>query len=45
MATVIGIFEDQYLNKKPLTVVKPGNKQGDLLIFKIQLKFVMKLLK
>ena len=26
MATVIGIFEDQYLNNKPLTVVKPGNQ-------------------
>ena len=26
MATVIGIFESQFLNKKPLTVVKPGNK-------------------
>ena len=26
MATVIGIFEHQYLNKKPLTVVKPGNQ-------------------
>ena len=26
MATVIGIFEDQYLNKKPLTIVKPGNQ-------------------
>ena len=26
MATVIGIFEDQYLNQKPLTVVKPGNQ-------------------
>jgi len=26
MATVIGIFEDQYLNKKPITVVKPGNQ-------------------
>jgi len=24
MATVIGIFENQYSNKKPLTVVKPG---------------------
>ena len=24
MATVIGIFEDQYKNKKPLSVVKPG---------------------
>ena len=26
MATVIGIFEDCYKNKKPLTVVKPGNQ-------------------
>ena len=26
MATVIGIFENQYLQKKPLTVVKPGNQ-------------------
>ena len=26
MATVIGIFEDQYRNNKPLTVVKPGNQ-------------------
>tara|TARA_B100000963_G_scaffold353575_1_gene368502 strand:- start:763 stop:1644 length:882 start_codon:yes stop_codon:yes gene_type:complete len=26
MATVIGIFEHQYLNKKPLSVVKPGNQ-------------------
>ena len=26
MATVIGIFEDQYKNKKPLTVVKPGTQ-------------------
>jgi len=26
MATVIGIFENQYLNKKALTVVKPGNQ-------------------
>ena len=26
MATVIGIFENQYLNKKPLTVVRPGNQ-------------------
>ena len=26
MATVIGIFEHQYLNKKPLTVVKPGDQ-------------------
>ena len=26
MATVIGIFENQYLNNKPLTVVKPGTQ-------------------
>ena len=26
MATVIGIFEDQYQNRKPLTVVKPGTQ-------------------
>ena len=31
MATVIGIFEDQYKNK-PLTVVKPGLKPEDSLI-------------
>ena len=26
MSTVIGIFENQYLNKKPLSVVKPGTQ-------------------
>ena len=26
MATVIGIFEEQYKNKKPLTVVSPGSQ-------------------
>ena len=26
MATVIGIFENQFKNKLPLTVVKPGNQ-------------------
>jgi UDP-glucose 4-epimerase len=26
MATVIGIFEDQYLKKKPLSVVRPGTQ-------------------
>ena len=26
MATVIGIFEDQYSNNKPLTIVKPGTQ-------------------
>ena len=27
MATVLGIFEDQYRNNKPLTVVKPGTQR------------------
>ena len=26
MATVIGIFEEQFKKKKPLTVVKPGTQ-------------------
>tara|TARA_B110000003_G_scaffold228097_1_gene229527 strand:+ start:2204 stop:3088 length:885 start_codon:yes stop_codon:yes gene_type:complete len=26
MATVIGIFEDSYINKKPLPIVKPGSQ-------------------
>ena len=26
MATVIGIFQNQYLKNKPLTVVKPGTQ-------------------
>ena len=26
MATVIGIFEDQYINNKNLTIVKPGTQ-------------------
>ena len=42
MATVIGIFENQYLNKKPLTVVKPETKQDVLLILMILFKFVMR---
>ena len=29
MATVIGIFETQYKNKKPLTIVKPGSQKRD----------------
>ena len=29
MAAVIGIFEDQFDNNKPLTVVKPGNQKRD----------------
>ena len=35
MATVIGIFEDQFKNKKPLTIVNQELKQEDLLMFKI----------
>ena len=26
MATVIGIFENQYTNNKPLTIVRPGTQ-------------------
>jgi len=26
MATVIGIFENQFLNNKPLTIIKPGSQ-------------------
>ena len=26
MSTVIGIFENEYINKRPLTVVRPGNQ-------------------
>ena len=26
MATVIGIFQDQYKKNKPITIVKPGNQ-------------------
>ncbi|WP_440634163.1 NAD-dependent epimerase/dehydratase family protein [Candidatus Pelagibacter sp. HIMB1485] len=29
MAAVIGIFEEQYKKKQPLTVVKPGNQRRD----------------
>ena len=29
MATIIGIFETQYRNKKPLTIVKPGSQKRD----------------
>ena len=29
MAAVIGIFETQYLKKKPLTIVKPGTQKRD----------------
>ena len=42
MATVIGIFEDQYIKNKNLTVVKPGTNQENLHIYMIQWTFVMK---
>ena len=29
MATIVGIFENQYKNKKPLTIVKPGSQIRD----------------
>ena len=29
MSAVLGIFEEQYIQKKPLTVVKPGNQKRD----------------
>ena len=29
MSAVIGIFENQFENKKPLTVVKPGSQKRD----------------
>ena len=45
MATVIGIFENQYENRKSLTVVKPGTQTRRLLILMTLYKFVMKLLK
>ena len=41
MATVIGIFENQYKKNKPLTVVNQEHKQEDLLILMIQLKHVI----
>ena len=29
MSAVIGIFETQYKNKQPLTIVKPGSQKRD----------------
>ena len=43
MATVVGIFEDQYKKNKPLTVVKPGTQTRDLLILMIPLTLVLRL--
>ena len=43
MATVIGIFNECYKNKRPLPIVRPEVKLEDLHIFQILLTFVMKL--
>ena len=43
MATVIGIFENQYKNKTPLTVVKPGSQSEGLLILVILLMSAIRL--
>ena len=40
MATVIGIFEDQYNSGQSLTVVKPGTQSRQFTHMMIQLKFV-----
>ena len=40
MATVIGIFEDQY-KEKPLTVVKPGSQSRRFTHIKTRLKHVI----
>jgi hypothetical protein len=41
MATVIGIFENQFKKKLPLTVVRPGHNLEDLHISTILLKPVI----
>ena len=41
MATVIGIFEDQFKKKIPLTVVKPGTQSRRFTHIMIQLKLVI----
>ena len=38
MATVIGIFKDQYENL-PLTVVKPGSQTRRFFIYQTQLRY------
>ena len=43
MATVIGIFENQYLKNKPLTVLDQAIKHGGLPIFMIQFKYALRL--
>ena len=43
MATVIGIFEDQFKKKIPLTVVKPGTQTRRFTHIMILVKFVMRL--
>ena len=44
MATVIGIFEDFYLRKKALPVVRPWEPNKTIsLTYRIQLKYAIKL--
>ena len=42
MASVIEVFENQYKQKKALTIVRPGTKKKDLLMLMKQLEFVGK---
>ena len=39
---MIGIFENQYINRKPLTIVKPGSQTRRFTHITTQLMFVMK---
>ena len=43
MSAVIGIFETQYLNNLPLTVVSPGNQKGTSLMLATLLMVLLKL--
>ena len=45
MATVIGIFENQYLKNKPLTVVRPGNQTRRFTHIHDTFKYALRLLK
>ena len=44
MATVIGIFENQYSNQKPLTIVRPGTQTRRFTHISDTVKYVIKLL-
>ena len=43
MATVIGIFEEQFEKKNPYQLLSQELKQEDLLMYMTQLTFVMRL--